>query len=63
MSDKAAGTRISLTLTKVYVDGLDQLIDVGVYEDRAEVVKDGLRRIFRSYEMKPFVKFFEETER
>ncbi len=62
MSDKKAGTRISLTLTNVYIEALDKLVDVGVYADRAEAVKDGLRRVFRSYEMKPFVKFFEETE-
>jgi len=49
-------------LTKVYVDALDQLIDVGVYEDRAEVIKDGLRRIFRSYEMKPFIRFLEAED-
>ncbi len=55
-TDKAAGTRISLTLTKVYVEALDQLIDAGVFESRTEIIKDGLRRVFRSYEMKPFGK-------
>lgn len=62
LSDKATRTRISLKLTKVYVEALDKLVDVGVYEDRAELIKDGMRRIFRQYEMKPFLKFFEETD-
>ena len=53
-TDKAAKIRISLTLTKVYVDALDQLIDAGVYATRVEVIKDGLRRVFRSHEMPPF---------
>lgn len=57
MGDK----QISITLTEPYICCLDKLVDVGVYADRAEIVKDGLRRIFRSYGMKPFVEPLEET--
>ena len=30
-TDKTAGTRISLTLTKVYIEALDQLVEAGVF--------------------------------
>ncbi|MBA7612955.1 hypothetical protein ES703_20197 [subsurface metagenome] len=55
------GEEVSIFLTSVYIDALDKLIDDGLFEDRVEIIKDGLRRIFRQYEMKPFVKFFEEN--
>jgi len=47
-------TRISITLTKPYLEALDNLVEAGIYVSRGEIVKDGLRRIFRSYGMKPF---------
>jgi len=53
-SQKMAKTRVSVTLTKIYIAALDQLVEGGVYVDRREVVMDGLRRVFRHYGMKPF---------
>jgi len=53
-TDKAVKTRISLTLTRVYIEALDQLVEAGVYVSRGEIVKDALRRIFRHYGIKPF---------
>jgi len=52
--DKAVKARISLTLTKVYIEALDQLVEAGVYVSRGEVVKDALRRIYLHYGIKPF---------
>ena len=49
-------TKISISLTSVYVDALDQLVEAGVFASRTEIIKDGMRRIFRIYELKPFGK-------
>lgn len=54
--DKVVKKRISLTLTEPYLEALDRLVEEGVYVDRREVIKDALRRLFRHYGMKPFVK-------
>ncbi len=54
MSDKAARTRISLTLTKVYVEALDQLVDEGFYLEPQAAVRDALRRLFQFYGIEPF---------
>ncbi len=61
LSDNPAKTRVSLTLTGVYVEALDRLVEEGLYVDRREVIKDALRRLFRHYEIKSFVKPLEET--
>ena len=34
-----------------YLKGLDLLISDGLYESRAEIVKDALRRLFNHYEI------------
>jgi len=49
--DKA---RISVTLTRAYLDALDHLVYTGVYLGRGEAVLDALRRLFMLYEMEPF---------
>lgn len=54
MSEKAARTRVSLTLTKVYVDALDQLVDVGIYMEHQAAIRDALRRLFRHHGIEPF---------
>ena len=51
---KAAKTRVSVTMTMPYVEALDRLVEAGVYVGRGEAVKDALRRLFRIYKMKPF---------
>jgi len=42
-SDKTAKTRISVTMTKTYLDALDHMIDEGIYRTRGEAVLEGLR--------------------
>lgn len=54
MSDKAVKIRVSVTMTKPYLDTLDRLVDEGIYLGRGEAVMEALRRLFRSYGMEPF---------
>jgi Arc/MetJ-type ribon-helix-helix transcriptional regulator len=51
---KAEKTRISVTLTRPYVDALDHLVTEGIYLSKGEVVLEGLRLIFRRHGFKPF---------
>ena len=43
--------RVSVVLTNPYLVAMDRLIREGVYDSRAEVIKDALRRLFRHYEI------------
>lgn len=54
LSEKLVKKRVCVTLTKPYLDALDRLVREGVYVDRAELIKDALRRLFRHYGIEPF---------
>ena len=54
VSDKATRTRISLTLTKVYVETLDQLVDEGFYLERQVAIRAALRLLFKFHGIEPF---------
>jgi len=54
LSEKADRKRIGLTLTKVYLDTLDQLVDEGLYIEHQAAIRDALRRLFRFHGMEPF---------
>ncbi len=54
MSDKGARTRISLTLTKVYVEALDRLVDGGIYLEHQAAIRAALRRLFQFHGIEPF---------
>ncbi len=54
MSDKSDRKRIGLTLTKVYVDALDQLVEEGLYMEHQEAIRAALRRLFQFYGLEPF---------
>jgi Arc/MetJ-type ribon-helix-helix transcriptional regulator len=43
--------RVGITIAKPYLEGMDLLIKDGLYENRAEIVKDALRRLFNHYEI------------
>lgn len=47
MSQKNSKTRISVTMTKAYLDAMDHLIDEGIYLSKGEVVLEALRRLLR----------------
>ena len=50
-----------MTLTTAYVEALDGLVDVGVYLDLQDVIRDALRRLFRSHRIEPFFPELEES--
>jgi len=54
-SQKVVKKRISVTLTRVYVDALNQLVEGRLFVNRAEAIKAALRRLFSHYGMMPFV--------
>lgn len=54
MTEKVVKIRVSVTLTKPYVDALDRLVEEGIYLSRGEIVMEALRRLFRSYGMEQF---------
>ena len=54
LSEKLVKKRVCVTLTKPYFDAMEGLVQEGVYVDRAEIIKDALRRLFRHYGIEPF---------
>jgi len=61
--DKAAKKRLGLTLTQVYVDALDQLVDEGIYMEYQVVIREALRFFFRHLRIEPFYsELVEEAE-
>ena len=54
LSEKSTRHRISLTLTEVYLDALDQLVEEGLYMEQQDAIRDALRRLFRHHEIDPF---------
>ena len=64
MSDKIAKRRISLTLTRSYLKGLDQLVERGIYLEHQVAIRGALRRLFRYHRIEPFYSdFVEEVEK
>jgi len=43
--------RIDVVMGSPYLDSMDLLIKDGLYESKAEIIKDALRRLFRNYEI------------
>ena len=55
MSDKVVKQRFSLTLTEVFVEGLDQLVGRGLYLNPQGVIRAGLRLLFEKYGIEAFI--------
>ena len=47
-------SRVSVTLTRPYVDALDRLVTEGVYLSKGEIILEALRSLLRSYDIEPF---------
>ena len=63
LSDKTEKKRYSLTVTNVYVEALDQLVDEGIYLEHQVAIRDAMRRLFRYHRIEPFYsEFVEEVE-
>jgi len=64
LSDKTAKRRYSLTLTSVYVEGLEKLVERGIYLEHQVAIRGALRRLFRYHKIEPFYsEFVEEVEK
>jgi len=46
--------RVSLTLTRVYVEALDQLVEEGIYLEHQVAIRAALRLLFRFHRIEPF---------
>ncbi len=46
--------RFSLTLKRVYVEALEQLVEEGIYLEPQVAIRDALRILFRLHKIKPF---------
>lgn len=49
-------TRVSVTLTQPYIDGLDQLIERGLYLDRGTAITQAIKNFFEEHGVEPFAK-------
>ena len=59
-SGEVEKTRISVTLTRPYLDALDRLVKEGIYLSRGEAIMETLRLFLRSYGIEPFARHLEE---
>jgi len=46
--------RLTLTLTKVYVETLDYLVDEGLYMEYQDAIRAALRLLFQHHKIEPF---------
>lgn len=53
MSNKSKN-RISVTMTRPYLEALDRLVEEGIYLSKGEVVLEALRVFLRERGMEPF---------
>ncbi len=47
--------RVSVTLTNLYFEALNKLVNVGIFATQGEVFRAALRMLFASYGMESFV--------
>ena len=59
VSNKAK-TRISVTVTKQYLDSLNCLVERGVYLGRGEIILEAIRNLLRQHGVEPFYLEVEE---
>lgn len=52
MSDESKRERITIRLTKRYMQLLNELIDRGIYNSRNEAIRDALRLLFEHHDLK-----------
>ena len=60
LQDRADKIRVSVTMTKTYVDALDHLVKKGLYLGRGDIVLEALRILFRRHGIESF-KLVEEA--
>ena len=55
-------TRVSVTMTRLYIDSLDLLVEQGIYLGRGDAILEALRGLFKGYGVDPFYLEAEEPE-
>ena len=55
MAEKVDKIRVSVTMTKPYLEALDSLVEKGIYLGRGDAILEALRSLFRDYGIEPFV--------
>ena len=55
-------TRISVTVTKQYLDSLNCLVERGVYLGRGEIILEAIRNLLRQHGVEPFAEKGAEPE-
>jgi len=54
LPEKIEKIRVSVTMTKQYLDGLDRLVEEGIYLGRGDAILEAIRLFLRGYGVKPF---------
>ena len=62
MSEKVEKIRVSVTMTRSYVEALDSLVEEGIYLGRGEAILEAVRGLLRGYGVEPFTKKVAEPE-
>lgn len=62
LRDRADKTRVSVTMTKAYVEALDHLVEKGLYLGRGDIILEALRLLFRRHGIEPFKVVEEDVE-
>jgi len=52
--DNTDKRRLTLTLTRVYVEALNYLVDEGLYMEQQDAIRTALRLLFRHHGLEPF---------
>lgn len=52
--EKVERTRLSVTFTKIHMDGLEYLVREGIYLDKGAVIRDAVRRLFGVHGLEGF---------
>jgi Arc/MetJ-type ribon-helix-helix transcriptional regulator len=55
LSDKVEKVRVSVTMTKPYLEALDLLVEKGIYLGRGEAILEAIRSLLKGYGVEPFV--------
>jgi Arc/MetJ-type ribon-helix-helix transcriptional regulator len=58
-SDKTK-TRVSVTLTRPYLDAMNRLVEEGVYMSKGTIIVEALRSLLRRRGIEPFARSLEE---
>jgi len=62
LPEKNEKTRLSVTMTKTYLEALDVLVEKGLFLSRGEAILEAVRDLLDGYGVEPFKKIPKEPE-